>query len=341
MARCDTLVKTHLSWWVATDVNMNYLYEYARLTGSISLNGHTEFTQDQIDAFVQLADSLSGTAGSKKVSLAITYSPYQQSPAIFSGTDPTAQQTSSIAELDTLRDRLSRIRIKIAAANIKFASDSVKVKYLLYDQELFDTGNSTGQAWTDSLTSKMNACYSRGLTAFPDAKVIWYDRGGMSVTSGDPDGWIENACLALNESGTNFTCSLYRPFELQDMRDTFRYTLENANRHGVSYVTCYLSLGAGYARGGTAPTTFQTWDNDLDYGRWYAWQLGREINNSWWGASVRWLRFAPWDYCDTVIFYNSGGPFADACPHFGEYFCAYVWGANNTQTAFPSVVLGL
>jgi hypothetical protein len=342
MARCDTLPKIVLSWPIAPAVPKTYVYEYARLTGRISLNLSGVYTQDEIDAFVQLADSLNNhvVVANKKVSLAWNYSPYPA--ATFTERDPTSQQAESVTELANLDTKLAAKKLMVSIANAKFitgAADSILNTDIIFDQETFN-GAPTGQAWLDSLTSKMNACYSRAQTAFPNCKVHWYDRGGWHVTGGDPDGWTDNTYFSLVENGTNFSCVLYRPWELQDMRDTFRYSLENAWRHGVSNITCYLSLGSGYVRyvEGTAPTAAQAWDNDVDYGRWYAWQLGREINNAWYGAAVRWLRYAPWDYCDYIIFYNASGPFTDTCPHFGEYFCAYMWGANDTQTVFPAVV---
>lgn len=337
MARCDTLTKPTLSWSVGTSVDTGYLFQYARLTGSIPLNLATNYTQEQLDVFVQLADSLNNHAGvvHKKVSLALNYSPYM---SYFVGTNPTLELTSAIAVMDTFVNRCNRFKSILAISNAKFAS-TITVPYLLLDQEKF-SGTPTSAAWLDSLTSKMNAIHSRAQTAWPDINVLWYDRGGLHVGAADPDGWAGNNFFSLSESGTNFTCSLYRPWELADMRDTFRYTLENAWRHGVGNVTCYVSLGSGYARHveGTLPTVFQTWVNDLDYGRWYAWQLGREMHNSWWWQSLRWQRFAPWSYCNIVAFYNSGGPFSDSCPHFGEYFVAFVWGANNNKVVFPAVV---
>jgi len=110
----------------------------------------------------------------------------------------------------------------------------------------------------------------------------------------------------------------------QENLKTFRFTAENAKRHGIDRVTPWIALAAGYRR---QTDKFHAWSGDWNYDLIYSWKLGREINNSWYSEKIRTGRFAPWDKAKVVVFYPA--PFNRDSPHWGQQFVAYVSGANG------------
>ena len=138
-------------------------------------------------------------------------------------------------------------------------------------------------------------------------------------------GWSQTRYFTLKEKGKSFGCSLYRVPEIGYTRETYRRTAQNAEVHKCDEVTPWIALASGYRR---QPDKFHDWSLDWNYDLVYSWQLGREVNHSWFGVPERAERFAPWNKARIAIFYPE--PFGRS-PHWGRHFVAYVHGANGIK----------
>lgn len=65
----------------------------------------------------------------------------------------------------------------------------------------------------------------------------------IRAQSRDPD----DTC-SLGSYGRRYGVSLYAIPEISSTRDAFRYTVANAQKHGVEYVVPWLALGVGFQR---------------------------------------------------------------------------------------------
>src|SRR5262249_32317309 len=224
-------------------------------------------------------------------------------------TGPTAEE-----EISLFRQRLRTIRDDLEAANRKYKS-IVSVSAILLDCERFVT-SLTEEPLNEAITRKENQVYEVAKSIFPEARVEWYGRGGMHVSS-DASGWTQNRYFTLAEKGDSFACSLYQLPDDSKMRETYRRTVELARTRGVAEVTPWIALGTGWERRGWKNVWEWNWDYDLKY----SWQLGVDINNRSQAGDTT----APWDAAKVVVLFPS--PFDEASPASFEHFVAYVRGA--------------
>lgn len=313
----EPLQKVHYSWPLPfTTLSDELLHEYVRLTHAASLSGEW-FKPEQVDRSVAACKKVNATDPEIRASIAVNYSPWHR--RFGKELPPTDKGPTHQAELDHLRTRMELFRDQLETANREYDADVV-VTAILFDSERFRTAADDPE-WNDAITEKHDAVYDVVRSIFPNARVEWYARGairpGASAT-----GWSQTRYFTLDEKGESFGCSLYRVPEIGYTRETYRRTAQNAEKHEIEEVTPWIALASGYRR---QPDKFHEWSLDWDYDLIYSWQLGREVNCSWFGVPERADRFAPWNKARIAIFYPE--PFGRS-PHWGRHFVAYVRGAN-------------
>ncbi len=316
------LPKVHYSWPVP-DKHLTaldpLLYEYARITGAISLRGETA-TRQQIDAAVSVCSRLNRRSPEIRASLAVHYSPWHR---VFpKDMPPTERGRKHIDEMRRMRERLENIAERVAFANSLDKSD-VQVSAVIFDCERFIV-KADDDAWNDAILSKHEAAADAARLVFPNARLEWYARGAIAAGA-SKSGWVPNRNFTLREPGTAFACSLYRGPEIGLTRETFRRTVAHADQRGVKEVTPWVALASGYRR---TPGTFQKFSFDWNYDLIYSWMLGAELNHPWYARPEQQARFAPWDRARVVIFYPE--PFGRS-PHWGKHFVAYCRGAARDE----------
>lgn len=320
MRELQPLPKVHYSWplpWKS--ISDDVLYEYVRVTHAASLSGEWG-QQDQIDRAVEVCHRVNAAAPKMPASIGVNYSVWHR--RFGKDLPPTDTGPTHQAELDYLRSRLTAIRDGLAAANHRYKAD-VRVSAILFDSEHFHV-KPDDDVWNAAITAKYDAAYDIVHEFFPKVRIEWYARGAVQPGA-SPTGWSQATYFALDEKGETFGCSLYQVPEIGYTREIYRRTAANAAKHGCHEVTPWISLASGYRRQTDKYHEFSlNWNYDLIY----SWQLGRELNNAWFGVPERTERFAPWNKAKIAIFYPE--PFGRS-KHWGQHFVAYVRGANGVQ----------
>ncbi len=320
MRELKPLAKVHYSWPLPfKSISDGVLFEYVRLTHAVSLSGEYS-QQDQVNRAVEVCHRVNATRPKVRASIGVNYSVWHR--RFGKDLPPTDTGPTHQAELDYLRTRMKAMRDGVAAANQKHKSD-IRVTAILFDSERFHVKPDDAK-WNAAITQKYNAAYDIVREFFPKARIEWYARGAIQPGA-SATGWSQASYFALDEKGQAFGCSLYQVPEIGYTRDIFRRTAQNAAKHGSDEVTPWIALASGYRRQTDKYHEFSlNWEYDLIY----SWQLGRELNNSWFGVPERAERFAPWNKAKIAIFYPE--PFGRS-KYWGQHFVAYVRGANGLK----------
>ena len=325
MKELEPLKKVHYSWPIPLkDVSDELLYEYVRLTHSISLRGES-CTVNDINRAVEICKKVNSNGSKTQASIAINYSVWHR---LFGNLPPTDFGPKHKAELDLLKKRMRFVQNSIASANRRHETN-VKVGAILFDSERF-VRRSNDKEWNAAITSKLNSAYDIVNRMFPETRIEWYGRGGIKRAASE-SGWAKSRYSSLEEKGVAFACSLYTVPENGNTRETFRRTAKHAEEYGCEQVTPWIALASGYRR---QTTKFHEFSMDWNYDLIYSWTLGRELNHPWFAKKRLNERFAPWDKAKIAIFYPA--PFYPKTPHWGQHFVAYVRGANGV-TQLPEL----
>ena len=311
------LPKVHYSWplpW--KKLSDDLLFEYARITHAVSLSG--EWTNPQnIERAVLTCKRVNVAKPKLSATIGINYSVWHR--RFGKKLPPTDTGPTHQAELDYLTTRLKSIRDTLIESNRKHKTD-VKVSAILFDSEHFHIKKDDAK-WNQAITDKYDAATAIVRKIFPKVRIEWYARGSVQP-SASPTGWSQSTYFTLKEKGESFGCSLYSVPEIGNTRETFRRTVRNAEKHGCKEVTPWIALASGYRR---QTDKYHEWSLDWNYDLIYSWQLGAEVNHSWFGTPERHERFAPWNRVKIAIFYPE--PFGRS-PHWAKHFIAYVRGAH-------------
>jgi len=317
LQKLKPLPKVHYSWPLPfPTLSDELLYEYVRLTSAASLS--VEWSKpEQFERAVLACKTVNETKPKVPASIGVNCSVWHR--RFGKALPPTDFGPTHQAELDYLETRLKSVRQMLQTANQKYQSD-VAITAVLFDSERFHTKQDDDQ-WNRAIDTKYNAAYDLVHQYFPQVRIEWYARGavhpGASAT-----GWSQANYFTLQEKGESYGCSLYQVPEIGYTRETFKRTAANAAKHNCQQVTPWIALASGYRR---QTDRYHEWSLDWNYDLIYSWQLGREINNAWFGVPERAERFAPWNKAKIAIFYPE--PFGRS-PHWGTHFVAYVRGAH-------------
>jgi len=325
MRQLRPLQKVHYSWGLPFEMltpENPLLIEYVRITHSACLNGQWG-SRAHVDVSVRACRQVNSANPKIRASLAITYGPWKKH--FGKNLPPTDTGLTHDREVETFRRQMQRFRDWIAAANEKGGSE-VSVTAVLLDSERFHVKNdksSGAAAWNAAVADKHNVLYEIAKLLFPRARIEWYNFGAV-IPSAGATGWSQAPIHNLSEKHDAFSVSLYRVPEIGNMRESFRRTAANARAHKVNSVTPWVALGSGYRPN---VNDKKEWNFVWDYDLYYSWQIGRELNNSWFGD--RPVRFAPWNAAEVVCFWPPA--FDKRSRTWPKHFIAYVLGANGEK----------
>ncbi|MDO8629775.1 MAG: PKD domain-containing protein, partial [Phycisphaerales bacterium] len=296
LAELPPLPKVHYSFPILQTMLVEpvdpLLVQYVRVSRAVSVAGEGA-NESHLKAAVTLCQQANTSGVGIPASIAINYSPWHR---IFPpDLPPTYTGPESDGEIQMFRDRLISVRQTLASINASRGTQ-IAITAILLDTERFyvkPASDPDADVWNAAIDAKYTAFYNVARQLYPNASVEWYGRG--IEESAAATGWSPFPWFTFREPGDSFSCALYRVSEIGAMRETFRRTYDFADEHGVSRVTPWIALGAGYRR---QPDQFELWYTDWDYDTVYSLLLGREINTPWYGQQPD--RFAPWGAAEIV-----------------------------------------
>jgi hypothetical protein len=314
------LPKIHYSWGISGDLlddpNSRLLYEFAKITHSISVNGADE-RDARVSNAVYICARVNKTKPEIPASIAINLSPFHYK--FDKNLGPTDRGQSFYEEINFLKTHLMLIKSAVDKANIKYFSN-VKVTALLFDSEMF-IRNEKDEKWNLAICEALEIVNTAAGQIFPEARIEWFGQGIEAAWG--REGWDETPYSVHCKMFKSMSCILYTLPEIERMRETFRKTSKLADQLGITDVTPWIALGSGLKR------TFdgQQWDSDWDYDLIYSWSFGAELNVKWYADNPKWL--AQYDRAKIIVLFPS--PFNKLTPNWSKHFIAYVRGANGTR----------
>jgi hypothetical protein len=315
------LPKVHYSSPLKSDIldnkNNQRLYELVRIMHSVCVWGEWT-TAEQIDNCVYTCARVNKTNPEIKASLAITFSPWHR--RFDKNLPPTDRGPTYRKEIDYFEERALLVKKWVEQSNKKYGSD-VKISAIFLDCERFYV-SPDDEKWNEAIRENLDAIHIKTKAIFPEARIEWYGRG--MVQASDGDGWAKTKYWTGKEIKAPLSCSLYSIPEMELTRETFRRTCKLADQMGISDVTAYVALAAGYRRG---LKKAQYFDMDWQYDIIYAYRIGAELNIKWYGDRPE--RFAPYNRAKIISLYPP--PFDDRSPDWARYFIAYVRGATEVE----------
>ena len=315
------LPKVHYFWPIASELsndrNNRRLYELARITHSLCVSGEWVTTQ-QVDNCVYICARVNKTRPAIKASLGVNFSPWHRK--FGKNLPPTDRGPSYREEIRYFEERMRLVKQWVEQSNKKYGSE-VKVGAITLDSERFNVlkGN---ERWNEGMREALDAIHIKARSIFRGARIEWYGRGVIMTASGN--GWRKTPYWTGKEIKAPLSCSLYTVLEIERTRETFRRTCKLADQMGISDVTPWVALAAGYRRG---LTKIQYFDIDWSYDIMYSYLIGAELNIKWYGDRPE--RFAPYNQAKVIVFYPA--PFDKRVPDWARHFIAYVRGATGVQ----------
>ena len=322
LSRLGRLPKVHYSWPInPVDIVYDELKEFARIAGAVTVRGEVDNYQE-IERAVRACK-----AAGHGADIAINYQVWEKVwPREMA---PDVKSPHHQGELVRLRKYLEIIRRHVERAN-KEHDATVEIGAVLFETEVFRPNGEYDHdaAIVHKYRDTMRVLWEEWKSWFEDYGwfrpfVVWFGKGITEASHGD--GWASAPRHFLPwDHIDGWSATLYNVWEPAQTRETFRRTVEMAKFWGNGYVTPWVALGAGYVRQNNT-TGRRVWTYDVDYNVVYSWQLGRELNISWFGD--RPTRYAPWHSAGAVCFYPA--PFRARSKIWLEHFVAYVQGATG------------
>ncbi|MFZ0034820.1 MAG: hypothetical protein WAK60_07525 [Sedimentisphaerales bacterium] len=314
------LPKVHYSWTpppkLLEDRNNQRLYELARIMHSLSLSGIWA-TKQQVDNCVYTCARLNRTEPSIRSSLAFNFSPWHSK--FDKNLPPTDRGASYEEEIRFFEERAKLVSDWVAQSNENYHSD-VKISAILLDCERFHV-LPDNEKWNEAIRENLDIIHTKTQAIFPEARIEWYGRGMIQVANDKV--WDKTGYWTGKEIKAPLSCSFYTVPEIESMRERFSRTCKLADQMGISDVTPYVALAAGYRRGLDGTYFDFNWSYDIIY----SYLIGAELNIKWYGDRPE--RFAPYNRAKVVSFYPP--PFDERSPDWAIYFIAYVRGATGVK----------
>jgi hypothetical protein len=363
------LPKVHHSWtlpppgssipnyWENVSVASGLLVDYARVTGSLSIQiKSADWNQSYTTVLVQAcAAATRASSPPREVTIGVNYSPWQHIYA--SKSDPRDTSKDEL-EHNRLSTNVRRFLGYLTEANRQLGTH-VKVGLVMLDSETFSWNESSPADWKAALARKHELAYNWTQELFPSGTRVVYFAYGMSFWRPSKAPACTTSCFTLSQPprrgyctsnaftyqerfGNNsvpFAVSLYEPSEPQLERDQFNATVSAARARGISSVVPYIALGCGWVSPGfefdIATGTMNhhgSFATFLDYDLRYSAQIGAQVNRPEYASSD----FGEWGAADMAVFYPSPldtrGEASSSSPgstHFMDHFVAYVRGATE------------
>lgn len=301
LAPLKPLAKPHLSWpfgwirgtstfpmWQAE--NHALLKEFTRITGSVPLS--LEWFKDEQVAIAQ----------ETAAPVCLSSSPYQRmAKAGLPAASVGAECWQDVMDFAVRLDKLAKLGVTPA--------------HVVIDVEHWRASKESAAALLD----KYSTLDRIARATFPDAQIIYYDRGAVAPNNAGDDGWLPCDYFPTGAPGEINSCSLYFS-EWAVNQEIYRRTVAAS---GKLPVACFVALGTFQRRAGAG------WSGQYEpggYDQETAWQVGLELNNTW--AAQRPARY-PCSTTPLVIFWPSA--FDPAFPGWAEQFWAYCKGAAGEQ----------
>eukprot|EP01043_Picozoa_sp_COSAG02_P011526 COSAG02_NODE_424_length_22575_cov_79.088361_22_plen_501_part_00 len=346
------LPKTHYSWPIPAQYLASsapyfidgLMHDYVRITGACSLTLDVStggLNHSALRVCAEICEAVAPVRLAAQLpapTINVNYSPWYKH---FPGTDPTVGGAAEQAELASYAAVLAELKALLPTVGL----GKTTLGAVLLDSEKFKYTSSSSPAYRQALTRKHDLIWNATRAAFPSVRIELYDRGAVSKWDTTPT-WTVSPYYTLEERGESLSLSLYTVPEIWNMRSSMNHTVALAesargNLSGTTKsVTPWISLGAGNRRLPKLDGTM--YDLCWDYDRVYSWQMGREMNNAWYGTGSRVERYAPWNAAQVVVFYPSvfdvrgvhAGP-GDRLTNFMQHFVNYVRGATGLDGLAP------
>ena len=357
------LTKVHYSWslpysyqvpyWENLTVSDGLLVDYARVTGSLSIQiNSADWDQNSTTVLVQACDAATRMSSPpREVKIGVNYSPWQH---IYKSKSDPRDESKEAAERARLFTNAPRFLGYVAEAN-RVLKTKVKIGLVMLDSETFTWNESSPHSWVDALTRKHEQAYNWTQELFPGVRLMYFGYGMsywrpstapadetacFSLAQPPKRGFCTSAAFSYKESfgaDVPFAVSLYEPGEPQLERDQFNTTVSAAWARGVQSVVPYIALGCGWVspgfvfnRVGTM-THHGSFANFLDYDQRYSAQLGRQVNRPEYASSD----FGEWQAAEMAIFYPSpldvhgkASAITNGSTHYMDHLLAFVHGAT-------------
>jgi hypothetical protein len=209
--------------------------------------------------------------------------------------------------LDRMRTTFTNQKAWIDQANLDYGSN-IQVGRVFLEIELWPIPNGGDPAWEAALLRRHEECYDLVKSIFPDASVVWYNRGAI-YEGGPPNGLIAYGPKRLftgAERGDACSTSLYRiGVGPQSTLEAMRRTIENVdNIYGADVpVIPFIALGAGY-HFTIEDYLRRVWGRVWDYDLVHSYKLGLFVNDPIYGeVQGNVILGADWSRVPAVMIY--------------------------------------
>lgn len=316
LAALPALPKKHYSysttWRMVDDLSSGLLYEYARITHTITLECIQAVHYTRVADAVLTCKQINATNPEIETTLVLKYSPYgyfmpKNVPPWYNG--PEVQQ-----ELDQLTAKLTAVKSLWQAANALHATN-VRIDTIILNTELWRAklpGQPGAAEWNEASRQKYDAAYAICKAIFPDAVVHWYNRGKPIERGG---------YFTFAEQGDVCSVETYYTYNLPTLRQRYRNGYLFAQTIGEIPIP-WIDLNGGFYE---LPNGDGMYLCGVDHPEINSWQLGHEINFP--GFVPPPDHNPPLNVSPEVALYP--GIFTTKEPEFAKHFVAYVKGAAN------------
>ena len=210
------LPKVHYSWtlpapyqhpdyWQNLTVADGLLVDYARVTGSLSIQIKSgDWDQAATTLLVKACATASNMSNPvREVMIGVNYSPWQH---IYASKSDPRNRSSEDAEYQRLSINSARFLGYLAEAN-KQLGTNVKVGVVMLDSETFSWNISSPPDWIDALTRKHELAFNWTRALFPSETRVMYFGYGMSFWRPSRAPADETSCFSLAHPARRGYCT--------------------------------------------------------------------------------------------------------------------------------------
>ena len=267
------LPKVHHSWslppayqvpyWTNTSATDGLLVDYARVTGSLSVQiNSADWDPAMVSVLVgACAQASQLSSPHREVTIGVNYSPWQH---IYPAKSDPRDESKEAAERTRLTTNAKAFLSYVASANSQLGTN-IRVGLVMLDSETFSHNSTSPPDWVTALARKHELAYNLTRSLFPvETRIMYFGYGAtyfmpskaparrtdcLNLATPPRRGFCTSAAFTYRErlgADTPFAVSLYEPSEPQLERDQFNETVSAARARGVNNVVPYIALGCGW-----------------------------------------------------------------------------------------------